>query len=92
MPICDSLLENNHLKEENQRLQDRLKRRNKQLKTLAQNIAEHRMATERLEREMEVERSKTQDLHELLEGLRISMQTFEATKPCKMPVFLCQTD
>ena len=90
--MCNLFVEDNPLKEENQKLQDRLKRRNKQLKTLAQNIAEHRMATERLEREMEVERSKTQDLHELLEGLRISMRTFEATQPCKMPVFLCQTD
>ena len=80
--ICDLLLETIPLKGENQKLQDRLKRRNKQLKTLAQNIAEHRTATERFEREMEIERSKTQDLLELLEGLKISMQSFEATKPC----------
>ena len=76
------LLETIPLKGENQKLQDRLKRRNKQLKTLAQNIAEHRVAAERFEREMEIERRKTQDLMELLKGLKISMQSFEATNSC----------
>ena len=85
VPICDALLENDPLKEENQKLQDRLKRRNKQLKTLAQSIAEHRMATERFEREMEIEKSKMQDLLELIEGLRITVQTIEAAKSQKMP-------
>ena len=84
MPICVVLLENNPLKEENQKLQERLERRNEQLKILAQNIAEHRMTSERLEKEIEVERCKTEDLLELIEGLRITVQTIEATKSHEM--------